>query len=95
VSPKTATVDGLTRPTTRPTTRLTTGPTTGPTTRLTTKQAQEVLPPICDACGATMQLRWVDVSTAADTDLRWQLDIVRCLTPDCAARGVYSVGVTR
>ncbi|MGH8891345.1 MAG: hypothetical protein ACRDV3_16480 [Acidothermaceae bacterium] len=58
---------------------------------LSTKQAQNVQPPLCDRCGVPMQLRWVDVSATPDVEPRWQLDIVRCLTPDCAARGVHII----
>jgi len=57
---------------------------------LSTAEAKNTRPPLCDSCGFVMQLRWVDVSTAADVEPRWQLDIVRCLTPGCAARGAHA-----
>jgi hypothetical protein len=63
-------------------------------TGLTTKQAQNVRPPLCDTCGVTMQLRWVDVSTTPDVEPRWQLDLVRCLTLGCPERGAHVVDPT-
>jgi hypothetical protein len=39
--------------------------------------------PLCDRCGAVMQLRWVDVSTSSDAEPLWLLDTIRCLTPGC------------
>ncbi|HXR41313.1 MAG TPA: hypothetical protein VN738_02830 [Acidothermaceae bacterium] len=54
---------------------------------ISTTAAQRVRAPLCDRCGAVMQLRWVDVSTSADVEPRWMLDTVRCLTPGCRAGG--------
>jgi hypothetical protein len=50
---------------------------------ISTSAAMRVRAPLCDRCGAVMQLRWVDVSTSSDAEPLWLLDTIRCLTPDC------------
>ncbi len=68
------------------------GPATGrPTSRpvgLTTTEAQRFQPPRCVECGSLTQLRWIDVSATPDSEPRWQLDRIRCLTPGCPANAV-------
>jgi len=62
---------------------------------LSTAEAKNARPPLCDNCGVVMQLRWVDVSTTPDVEPRWQLDIMRCLTPGCPARGAHAADPRR
>jgi hypothetical protein len=52
---------------------------------ISTSEAQRFQPPRCEHCGALTQLRWIDVSATPDSEPRWQLDLIRCLTPGCPA----------
>jgi hypothetical protein len=52
---------------------------------ISTSEAQRFQAPRCERCGALTQLRWIDVSATPDSEPRWQLDRIRCLTPGCSA----------
>jgi hypothetical protein len=51
---------------------------------ISTDDALRFEAPRCPGCGSQTQLRWIDVSATADSEPRWQLDRVRCLTPGCS-----------
>ncbi len=59
---------------------------------ISTDDAQRFKAPRCSTCGSVTQLRWIDVSATPDSEPRWQLDRVRCLTPGCSPNAVADHG---
>lgn len=59
---------------------------------ISTEDAKRFQAPPCATCGSLTQLRWIDVSHTPDSEPRWQLDQVRCLTPGCSAKADVTAG---
>jgi hypothetical protein len=56
---------------------------------LTTAQAMATPAPLCDRCGHSLRIRWVDVATSDATRPLWRVERQWCETPGCMPAEIW------